>query len=631
MATTLNSLIIEMPPDESGDHNDVKDDHTEEEEITVCGIVFGRAIRASLAFFQLALLEDDDDDDDYQQGEEEEDDPVKIALVMMNFSMPPSPKEEDNNKQDEEPNDPTTTSSAHRRQSNFRSSFRKCCNYGDLVVVRGGKWIYSKQKQQLPNAEDETTEADCTNSNSNNNNNMPCTKCYMVSLPLTPNMTSSSSSSSSSSSTRAKIIMMPTDNVVKHHFHVKIPKQWTIQQCQQAAASWQRQRALLGTTLYASSGIPIPRIGARNGMGQQQQQQQQRPRRRQHSPIPPSYRKPSVDVAMMMMTPGIPGAHHRDPIDPTADRDETTQQSHGRVVAKRTQGEYLANFLIHMMTYKITIEGSRPIQQADPSSSWHHIPPSALSYDNNNNTSLFDIPQGTMNLLNQGTGVLDVAGGSGHVSMALSLRGITSTIVDPRPHVGMLPRRDRKFFAKRQQQQQQQQQRVLVVQGKAEEDQPLSPVDSMPVTDRPNSDDDNDRNNNNGSSHIQRPYTTNAPVEFQTFRAWFGPPTEWHRHGECQQVCTVEHALVRNCSAIVALHPDEATDAIVDMAVQLRIPFCIVPCCVFARWYPHRRLRNRNPVHTYQDLLDYLQEKDDSIQRSILPFEGANTILWSTF
>ena len=50
--------------------------------------------------------------------------------------------------------------------------------------------------------------------------------------------------------------------------------------------------------------------------------------------------------------------------------------------------------------------------------------------------------------LNKGTGVLDVAGGSGHVSLALALKGIQSTVVDPRETVGRLPGRDRKHLSK---------------------------------------------------------------------------------------------------------------------------------------------------------------------------------------
>lgn len=40
----------------------------------------------------------------------------------------------------------------------------------------------------------------------------------------------------------------------------------------------------------------------------------------------------------------------------------------------------------------------------------------------------------------KGTGVIDAAGGSGHVSLGLGQYGIRSTVVDPRPNVGKLVR-----------------------------------------------------------------------------------------------------------------------------------------------------------------------------------------------
>ncbi len=40
----------------------------------------------------------------------------------------------------------------------------------------------------------------------------------------------------------------------------------------------------------------------------------------------------------------------------------------------------------------------------------------------------------------------------------------------------------------------------------------------------------------------------------------------------------------------MGLHPDQATDAILDAALALGKPFAVVPCCVFARLFPHRTL-----------------------------------------
>ncbi|KXZ53943.1 hypothetical protein GPECTOR_6g861 [Gonium pectorale] len=51
--------------------------------------------------------------------------------------------------------------------------------------------------------------------------------------------------------------------------------------------------------------------------------------------------------------------------------------------------------------------------------------------------------------------------------------------------------------------------------------------------------------------------------------------------------------LLRNCSLVVGLHPDQATEAILDFALQGGKPFALLPCCVFPRLFPGRRLRLR--------------------------------------
>ena len=77
------------------------------------------------------------------------------------------------------------------------------------------------------------------------------------------------------------------------------------------------------------------------------------------------------------------------------------------------------------------------------------------------------------------------------------------------------------------------------------------------------------------------------------------------------------------------MHPDEATEPIVDAALRLGRPFAVVPCCVFAREFP-RQLPNGLPVTTYEQLLDYLQAKAPGrIRRTHLPFVGRNVVLYA--
>mmetsp|Transcript_11966 Transcript_11966/g.25501 ORF Transcript_11966/g.25501 Transcript_11966/m.25501 type:complete len:643 (+) Transcript_11966:204-2132(+) len=223
-------------------------------------------------------------------------------------------------------------------------------------------------------------------------------------------------------------------------------------------------------------------------------------------------------------------------------------------------------------------------------------------------------------------GIIDAAGGAGHVSLALALRGVHSTVVDPRSTVGKLPGRDRKALKK----------------------------SKMP--------------------------------HFSTYRAWFGcrpdgvdsvfregAATNGNNHNESitfdgnsssdivdpttLPICSMcsEDNLLRDCKAIVALHPDEATGSIVETAVKHEIPFVVVPCCVFSRLFPDRikpvvlgdeekeEITSKNvaesvadekndvTVSTYFDLIDWLVAKHPAIRVTRLPFEGANIAVWATF
>lgn len=44
------------------------------------------------------------------------------------------------------------------------------------------------------------------------------------------------------------------------------------------------------------------------------------------------------------------------------------------------------------------------------------------------------------------------------------------------------------------------------------------------------------------------------------------------------------------CGCVVGLHPDAATEAIVDAALQYALPLAVVPCCVFQSLFPFRML-----------------------------------------
>ena len=84
-----------------------------------------------------------------------------------------------------------------------------------------------------------------------------------------------------------------------------------------------------------------------------------------------------------------------------------------------------------------------------------------------------------------------------------------------------------------------------------------------------------------------------------------------------------------NC-LVIGMHPDQATEAIVDLCLQFKKPFAIVPCCVFAYLAPERRLKNGKEPTSYEDFCQFLIEKNINIEQDELSFKGRNVVLyWS--
>ena len=79
---------------------------------------------------------------------------------------------------------------------------------------------------------------------------------------------------------------------------------------------------------------------------------------------------------------------------------------------------------------------------------------------------------------------------------------------------------------------------------------------------------------------------------------------------------------------MVGLHPDLATDHIVEIGLDLGIPWAIVPCCVFPNFCHYRTLAAGKPVRSYEDLCQWLRERDPLIRETILPFRGRNRVFY---
>ncbi|GKY96437.1 hypothetical protein MPSEU_000603200 [Mayamaea pseudoterrestris] len=267
--------------------------------------------------------------------------------------------------------------------------------------------------------------------------------------------------------------------------------------------------------------------------------------------------------------------------------------AHGSGLEKRVQAQYVAQFLVHMIMYKLQYLTINEQQIRPMNSDFINLTLWATTDPRTTNMQLF---QQAVEWLNAGNGVIDAAGGSGHVSMQLGLMGVRSTVIDAREAVGKLPGRDRKIWKH------------------------ALKRSSRSVVER----DDN--------------VYCQPIIPYEARRGWFGPSLSGvdtsYRHPDETSLTVYDRKsdLFLGCSAVIALHPDEATEAIVSMSVEANKPLVVVPCCVFARVFPNRlKPGTAESVRSRADLLHYLAAKHESIGQTTLPFQGANTLLWSFF
>eukprot|EP00956_Cyclotella_meneghiniana_P022992 scaffold44120_cov66-Cyclotella_meneghiniana.AAC.5 len=87
---------------------------------------------------------------------------------------------------------------------------------------------------------------------------------------------------------------------------------------------------------------------------------------------------------------------------------------------------------------------------------------------------------------------------------------------------------------------------------------------------------------------------------------------------------TKAQELLNKCNLIIGLHPDQAAGEIVEYALSKRIPWCIVPCCVYSQCFTKRKLKNGSLVKSYDDLVKWLCERDPRACVATLDIEGKN-------
>jgi len=227
--------------------------------------------------------------------------------------------------------------------------------------------------------------------------------------------------------------------------------------------------------------------------------------------------------------------------------------------------------------------------------------------------------------LNSGYGVLDVAGGKGQISLFLThMYGIRSTVVEPQ-------RRNDKLYRRR----------VLFDAIQKEMD---GSVDSSGY-----GDDDKVEEENEYGSDGDKGSSIQAIAVLKERKDTMDEKRERRRQKREQLEAFVvprlhtllddrfvaEHpGVIENASVLIGMHPDQATEPIVDMALKHSKPFAIVPCCVFAHENPDRRTKDGGRVNTTLEFIQYLVEKTDATEtqeiarRAFLPFDGMNIVVY---
>jgi hypothetical protein len=99
-----------------------------------------------------------------------------------------------------------------------------------------------------------------------------------------------------------------------------------------------------------------------------------------------------------------------------------------------------------------------------------------------------------------------------------------------------------------------------------------------------------------------------------------------------------ESRSIPSTTLLLGLHPDEPTEDILDAALEHNLSVAIIPCCLFSSLFPSRTIKRSSdgndgkveevPVRDYNDFLQYLLDKDESLQLSTLPFEGKNKVIY---
>jgi hypothetical protein len=199
--------------------------------------------------------------------------------------------------------------------------------------------------------------------------------------------------------------------------------------------------------------------------------------------------------------------------------------------------------------------------------------------------------------LNAGSGVIDVGGGRGGLTFELQvIHGVKVTLIDTRPF--KLTRRQHKILD----------QGAGGTMDAEEEGGMFDPLVLM-VKERKEKD----------------PKSAPSSTEIQVMEGRFHQIQAIFSSDLWQQPSPIA-SLLCNASLVVGLHPDQATNGVLDFAMEANKPFVIVPCCVFPTMF-QRHLSNGEQVLTTQQLVEWIRVKG-AASVTALPFSGANTVCY---
>jgi len=86
-------------------------------------------------------------------------------------------------------------------------------------------------------------------------------------------------------------------------------------------------------------------------------------------------------------------------------------------------------------------------------------------------------------------------------------------------------------------------------------------------------------------------------------------------------------AILKSCGALVGLHPDQATDGILEFAASHEKSVAVLPCCVFPKQFP-RKLKSGHPVRSYFEYCRWIEEQFPHLEKSELSMQGRNIVFF---